>query len=143
MKKMIFKIALGVLGVSILISGCAATQDSNKEINIKSKKTYSFYPIPPNCIDGFKNMKAELKREKEIGYFMEVTVCQINDNLIKFKQINTIENLDEVLSSVKKEEELPYYNCDTKEAKKEKYKRASICKRNDGLSELVIISPII
>ena len=140
MKKKLIKM---VLGVSIVISGCAATQNSNKEINIKSKDTYSFYPIPPNCIDGTKSMKADLKREKEIGYFMEVSVCKINDNLIKFKQTNTIENLDEVLSSVKKEEELPYYDCDTKEAKREKYQRASICKRNDGLSELVIISPII
>ncbi|WP_152056669.1 hypothetical protein [Aliarcobacter butzleri] len=140
MKRQALKI---ILITSITLSGCAKKElilADNINLN-NGNGTLTFLPIPTNCINGFKPTKVKLKEEKKVGYFIEVSVCKIDDNSIKFKQINTMENLDEVLFSEKTYEKLPYYNCNTEEAKREKYKRVSICKKSDGFSELVILSP--
>lgn len=142
MKKQALKITLIA---TIILSGCTTKKNLISENNIyylnNSNNSITFSPIPINCIDGFKSIKVLLKQEKELGNFMNVSVCKINDSSIKFRQINTIENFNsEILFNNEHYEILPYYNCNTEEAKKEKYKRVSICKKDDGFSELVVLN---
>lgn len=141
MKKLILKT---VIIASIFFIGCTDKKNITKEIYTEENNgngNLTFYPIPTSCENKMNSQKILIKEDKGLYYFMNVAVCKINDNLIEYIQIDTIVNLkisEEPLHSIKTHEKIPYYKCNTEEAKKVKNKRVSICKKDDGFSELLI-----
>lgn len=141
MKKLILKI---VLITSILFIGCTDKKNIANEIVTEqnnSNGNLTLFPIPASCDDKMNPQKIPIKEDKGLTYYMTVAVCKINNNLIEYIQIDTIVNLkisEKPLDSIETHEKIPYYKCNTEEAQKAKKDRVSICKRDDGFSELVI-----
>ncbi len=140
MKKQILQLALLS---TILLSGCTKKNNIHIEDNTIDYQVKDNIINPTDCTQKSFYSKIKIKQEEQIGTYLHVKLCKNSFSSIDFIGKLTKEHIykdDQIITIKEVKDTISYYDCNTEEAKKAKYKNLSICNKNDGFSEFNIMS---